>query len=266
MRGHFLRAASYDPDAQRFFTARAVSAGDPVPNPYKKAINQYILSLKSAGLWDSIIQLAVFAGATTISGALYTIKGNNLTAVGLSSADVNPKTGVKGDGVSKYFQSNYSGSPSGTGQDNFHMYAHLTEANTATANNARTLFGNGGGAGAGRRVMVHDAFNSTTPHRLNGTATASASGINPGDHGMSRGSSANYTSLVVGTSTTHTDTSVAASGGPYYILARGPDSGSTPEAGSFSDARILIWALGAATTLTNYQAPRATLITALNAI
>ena len=263
MRGHFLRAVSkYDPDAQAMFAARA-AVGDAVPTAYKNAINRYVLDLKAiSGHWASIVQLVVMAGATTINGACIAIKGNNLTPINMVNGDVDIKTGVKGNSTDKYLQTGYSGNPSGTGQDNFHSYGYVTEADTSPS--VRALFGSGGGA-SGRRLMVHDPISGgTTLFRLNGTASFSKAGRTAGDHGYSRGSSSSFTSLVTGTSTTHTDTSVTPSSGPHYILARGPDTGST--ATLYTNARILIWALGANVTLADYQTPRATLITALNAI
>jgi hypothetical protein len=256
-------APSYDPDAQAMFDARA-AVGDEPTEPYKQAISDYVKEIKAiSGFWDDIIQLVVMAGATTINGARVAIKGNNLTSNNIFNGDVNIKTGVAGNGVNKFLRTGYSGNPSGTGQNNFHMYGHFTARSTASG--GRTLFGNGGNTGSGRRVLVHDAGGST-PLRMNGSATFSRSGRNAGDHGFSRSTSSAFTSLVVSTLVTHTDTSVAASGGPYYILARGPNSGSTPESASHANARILIWALGAGVNLTNYVTPRANLITALNAI
>ena len=265
MRGHFLRAVSkYDPDAQAMFDARA-AVGDEPTEPYKQAISDYVKEIKAiSGFWDDIIQLVVMAGATTISGACVAIKGNNLTPISMVNTDVNIKTGVTGNGINKYLRTGYSGNPSGTGQNDFHMYGHFTARNTTSG--ARTLFGNGGNTGSGRRVLVHSVSANNTPIRMNGSAAFNRSGRNAGDHGFSRSISSAFTSLVVSTLVTHTDTSVAASGGPYYILARGPDSGSTPESQSHVNARILIWALGSGVDLTNYATPRANLIAALNAI
>jgi hypothetical protein len=257
-------APSYDPDVQTMLDARA-ALSDPTDAAYAQAISDYVEEIKSiSGFWDDIIQLVVMAGATRIDSACVAIKGNNLTPISMVNTDVNIKTGVAGNGTTKYLRTGYSGNPSGTGQNDFHMYGHFTARNTTSG--ARTLFGNGGNAGAGRRVLVHSVSANNTPIRMNGSAAFNRSGRNAGDHGFSRSISSAFTSLVVSTLVTHTDTSVAASGGPYYILARGPNSGSTPESASHSNARILIWALGAGVDLTNYVTPRANLITALNAI
>ena len=254
----------YDPDAQAMFDARA-AVGDEPSAAYKQAISDYVEEIKSiSGFWDDIIQLVVMAGATRINSACVAIKGNNLTPINMVNTDVNIKTGVAGNGTNKYLRTGYSGNPSGTGQNNFHMYGHFTERNTSIG--ARTLFGNGGSAGAGRRVLVQAVSANNTPVRMNGSNAFNGSGSNAGDHGLSRSISTAFTSLVVSTITTHTDTSVGASSGPYYILARGPNVGSTPEGGSYANARILIWALGAGVNLTNYVTPRANLIAALNAI
>ena len=142
---------------------------------------------------------------------------------------------------------------------------YVTEVSTASA--VRTLFGNGGNTGSGRRVITHQLANpGDTFWRINGSGSFSASGRVTGAHGIARGSSSSFTSLVGTTSATHTDTSVATSNGSYLLLARGPESGSTPVDSSYANARFLIWALGANVGLTNYNTPTANLITALNAI
>jgi hypothetical protein len=266
MRHQFMRTTApdgYDASVQSLIDKR-LAASDPLPTGYADAINNFVLDLKSvSGFWDDIIQLVVIAGATTVAGAVCSIKGNDLTSVSFVNSDIGLKTGAIGNGTSKYFQSGYSGNPAGTGQNDFHMYAYLTSASTGTG--SQRIFANGGTA-AGRRLLTQDSTAVNTQFRSNGAAAFSASGRNTGNHGISRGSSANFTSLIGTTYTTHTDTSVAASGGPYYILAAGPDTGSTPVTLSFSDARILIWALGAHVDLQNYSTPAADLVTALNAL
>jgi len=253
---------TYDADAQAMFNKRA-AFGDEPTEAYKAVISDYVEEIKSvSGLWDSIIQLVVMAGATTISGACQSIKGNNLTPINMVNGDVGIKTGVKGNGTNKYLQTGYSGNPSGTGRDNFHAYGHFTEAVTKTAG-SWALFGSGGTA-AGRRLIVQNADLGETAWRLNGSNATTITSLSAGDHAFSRGSSSSYTSLIAGTLTTHTDASVVASNGPHYILARGPNTGSTPDL--LSNARVLIWALGANVNLADYETPRANLITALNAI
>lgn len=259
--------SSYDPDAQAMFDARA-AVGDEPTEPYKIAISNYVTAIKAvSGLWAAIIQLVVIAGATTVAGAVRAIKGSDLTAFNFVNADIGIKTGAKGNGSNKYFNSNYSGSPAGTGQDNFHMYARLTEINTTSAVGARTIFGNGDNTGTGRRVVAHDAGGSNnTPFRMNGGAAFTVTGRVTGNHGLSRSVSSEFTSLIGSTTRVHTDTSVAPNSGSYLILARGPISGSTPVASSYANARILVWALGSAVTLADYSTPTDDLITALNAI
>lgn len=269
MRNHFLRAAAnaaaggptYDADAQAMFNARAAVGDDPSA-AYKQAISDYVIDLKAiSGFWDNIIQLVVLAGATTVAGARLAIKGNNLTNNNFVNADIALKTGSIGDGTSKFWNTGYTGNPAGTGQNNFHVYGYYSERSTASS--ARALYGSGGTA-AGRRLIVHDQVADNTAWRLNSNASFNVAGRAAGGHGIARGSSSSFQSLIAGTGTTHTDTSVAASNGPHYVLARGPDTGTTADL--HANARLLVWALGTNVDLTNYNTPTADLVTALNAI
>ncbi len=244
---------SYDPDVQAMMDARA-SLGDPVPTAYAQAINDYVVTLKETpGMWDTITQLVVFAGATTVNGGLVPIKGITPTHVGLVAGDFNIKTGVRGNGTSKYIITGYTGSS--FGQDNLHTYVLTTGAPT---NNPSVLFGNGG-FGNGSWSL---AWNQLT--RSRNSASQAFSSTSLGGYGISRGVSGNYQRMLGDVVTTQTQASQSSSTRPFYVLARSGSSSNAPD--SYSDVRILVWAIGSATTLSNYTAPGNALQAALDAI
>ena len=246
----------YDTDAQAMFDARA-AVGDEPSTPYKAAISDLVTDIKAiSGLWDSTTQLVVSAGATTIAGALLSIKGNNLTGTNMADGDVAIKTGIKGNRIDKSISTGYSGEFTGSTQNSLHVYTYVTETPSATPS---TLFGNGG-ASTGRTGM---AFGSLTACRR--AASDSITTNQPGHWGLNRSGSANYQRMRNGFIDTVTRASEATNSGTWLILARGSNGGSSPEV--FSDHRFLIYAMGGAiATLEDYKTPVDDFITAINAI
>jgi hypothetical protein len=74
-----------------------------------KAYDAFILGCKHDGIWDAIKASCILAGARTLSGALVPLKGSAPTNNGpFVAADYNRKTGLKGNGSTKYLDSNRS--------------------------------------------------------------------------------------------------------------------------------------------------------------
>lgn len=271
MRNRFLRTAkaaggpppSYDADAQAMFDARAALGDDPSA-PYKQAISDYVTAIKAvSGLWADIVQLIVFAGATTIAGALVPIKGASPTNVSLVNADVALKTGAKGDASAKYIQTGYSGTVAGTGQNDFHAYGYYTEM---PSTNGTALFGQGGATTTGGTMILYGTgANNTNLKCRNSAADAVTGNTGVGGYGVNRTASANYQAKRAGTTSTVTRGSQSVPARRMHILARTDNSADTPT--NFSDARILVWAMGSGiTSIDDYDTPTADFVTALNAI
>jgi len=253
MRHQFARNNPYDPDAAALFARRA-ALSDTVPVAYRNAINRYVRDLKAIpGHWDAITQLVVFAGAATVSGGLEPIKGPKPTQTGLVTGDFALKTGVKGeaDTNSKVILTGYDSLS--FGQDNIHSYMLVTEISTT----GKSFFGHVGATGGWSMNWNNNARGHTSA-----ASTHTANTV--GGYGLSRSSSANYQRMLADNVDTITQTSEAPSAGLSMRLLARSATGNT--AINSSDARILVWAIGPAATLSNYTTPGNTLQTALNAI
>lgn len=266
MRNHSLRAVAgaagggaptYDADAQAMFDKRVLDSDEPSA-AYKQAISDYVTDLKAiSGHWDTITQLVVFAGATTVAGGLRSIKGPDLTHSNLVAGDFALKTGVKGNASNKHIVTGYDNTS--FTQNNMHTYALLTESPT----NNGMIFGNGN-AGTGAWSMVVNGTTGNSAGRCRSTTADSVAGISPGGYGMSRSVSGSYNRMVASSVTSVTRISAIPNASPMFVLASSSAGSSSPT--SRTDARILVWAIGPATTLGDYTTPGADLITALNAI
>jgi hypothetical protein len=254
---------TYDPDAESLFANRA-DFGDPTGTAYKQAISDYVIALKAvSGLWENITQLIVFAGATTAFTALRPIKGASPTGVNLVDADVDIKTGVKGDGSTKYIQSGYSGLVVGASQNDCHIYGYYTEMPTT---NATALFGQGGATTTGGTMILYGTGANSTNFKCRAASADAVTGnTGVGGYGVNRNASGSYQAMRAATASTITRTSQSTPARRLHILARTGNSDDTPA--NYSDARILVWATGKGiTSLADYTTATADFVTALNAI
>ena len=259
--------ASYDADAQAMFDKRAAVSDEPSA-AYKQAISDLVTDIKAiSGFWDTIIQLVVMAGATTVNGARQSIKGLDLVNLNgnFVDGDIGIKTGSLGNASNRAWDTGYlTSAGEGFGQNNIHAYCYVS---TIPATQVRSLFGHAGST-SGATGFIHRLSGTTHSPRaryITSQSITPASATAVGGYGVSRSVLATHDALAAGVGFNLTQQSNAFSATPrMFIHARSGNTTNTPE--SFSDSGILIWALGTATTLTDYNTPVDDFITAINAI
>jgi len=133
-----------DPDAAAYITA--VEAADTaagqtggLEEKTKIAIDNFVLGCKADGIWSAIKASCILAGARTLSGALVPLAGTAPTNVGglFLSGDYNRKTGLVGDGSTKYLDSNRANNADPQNNAHFSIY----QSSSAQSLN-RVPFGN----------------------------------------------------------------------------------------------------------------------------
>lgn len=70
------------------------------------AINNFITGCKTDGIWDPIKACCILGAWDNLNGALYPLKGTAPTNNNFILGDYNRKTGLLGDGTTKYLDSN----------------------------------------------------------------------------------------------------------------------------------------------------------------
>jgi hypothetical protein len=120
-----------DADAAAYITAVETADNQALENGVKVAIDNFVLGCKADGIWNAIKASCILAGARTRLGALTPLVGTAPTSVNFVSGDYNRKTGLVGDGSTKYLNSgrNNNSDP----QDNFHMSFFASSASTGTS-------------------------------------------------------------------------------------------------------------------------------------
>jgi hypothetical protein len=125
-------AAAYDPDAQSYITAVETADGQALEVGVKDAINDFVVGCKSDGIWSAIKASCILAGARTLDGALVPLVGGAPTNYNFVAGDYNRETGLKGNGSTKYLDSNRNNNADP--QDNAHKSVfHVTPNSTSTS-------------------------------------------------------------------------------------------------------------------------------------
>jgi len=126
-----------DKDAMNYVRRVEAADGQFLEPSIRDAITDFVIGCKNDGIWDAIKSSCILAGARTLNGALIPLKGTAPTNNGFLSADYNRATGLKGNGSSKYLNSNRN-----TDQDPFdnrHLAVFVKENNSIEA--AESLVG-----------------------------------------------------------------------------------------------------------------------------
>ena len=103
-------AAVSDPDAQTYLQAVEVADNQALEQGVQQAVNQFVIGCKADGIWTAIKASCILAGARTRLGALTPLVGAAPTPFNFIDANYDRKTGLIGDGTSKYLNSNRSNS------------------------------------------------------------------------------------------------------------------------------------------------------------
>jgi hypothetical protein len=115
-----------DADAAAYITAVETADNQALENGVKVAIDNFVLGCKADGIWTAIKASCILAGARTLTGALVPLVGTAPTNVGglFVAGDYNRKTGLVGNGSTKYLNSNRNNNADP--QDNNHQSIYLT--------------------------------------------------------------------------------------------------------------------------------------------
>jgi hypothetical protein len=113
-----------DPDAGRYIAAVEAADGNQLLEfAVGKAINDFVVGCKQDRIWDAIKASCILAGARTLSGALVPLVGTAPTPVAFVSGDYNRKTGLIGDGSTKYLDANRANNADPQNSQHFSVYA-----------------------------------------------------------------------------------------------------------------------------------------------
>jgi hypothetical protein len=247
-------AIPYDADAVDYFNRVEGVSGDnqELEPAVKTAINDFIVGCKADGVWNAIKSSAILAGARTLTGALQPLKGTAPTNNNFVSGDYNRKTGLVGDGSTKYLNSNRNNNADP--QDNKHLSVFASTSFDSTVIGAFD-----GVSSNGASWLARDA--TTTYVRLNaGSSYSTVEVAATGFVGASRSSSSTISRRVFGTTTPAINqNSVIPSNTPVTVFRQGLAS-------QFSNSRLAFYSIGESLNLALLDTRVSQLMTDLNNI
>ena len=267
--GTYKGAAVSDADAQAYL--RAVEAADnqgPLEQGVQQAVNQFVIGCKADGIWTAIKASCILAGARTLAGALVPLAGTAPTNPFVNpaneslgrlfvSGDYNRKTGLLGNGSTKYLNSNRNNNADP--QNSKHTSVYISTVGSASAGEA--LLGSWAASGkipvqmlnvdaSLRNLRINDAAGSLSPRN---TST--------GIWGLSRSASATVTERFGGANYSSSTASSAPSADIIYVFARNTDLGII----NHYSGRLSFYSIGESLDLALLDARVTTLINAIAA-
>jgi hypothetical protein len=253
---------SYDSDAAVYISAVEVADGQALETGVKDAINAFVVGCKADGIWNAIKASCIMAGARTLAGALVPLVGTAPTNFNFVAGDYNRKTGLIGDGNTKYLNSNRNR------QDDPQDSQHIAAWVTAAPNNASINFIFGAGSGAGGVGATHLAANSSVwviRHSCN-TPSSPVGTDNiwsvPNLVGINRASSSSFTYRRNGGTTTYPRNSDGRINADLFLYSTSPATIGS----ELTDARLSFYSIGESLDLTLLDARVSTLINTFGAV
>jgi len=244
---------SPDADARAYLAAVREADEANLEPAVAKAISDFIIGCKSDGIWDAIKASCILAGARTLDGALVPLKGDAPQPNNFISSDYIRASGLRGDGIYKYLDSNRANNADPT------LSKHLTVFSTRhhTRDKTRADAGSDGSSYGGSQLL---ATTNKRFYRINWAP----SNRNIPDTSSQAG--------FWGASRDNADNTNGRYGGTDYILdisAQSPTSTSTKifsRDTSYSDARIAFYSIGENIDLAALDTRVSALVTAIGGV
>jgi hypothetical protein len=242
-----------DADAKDYLSRVHAAEGQTLEPAVALAVEAFVVGCKADGIWTAIKASCILAGACTLTGALVPLVGTAPTNVGpFVSGDYNRKTGLVGNGSTKYLNSNRFNTDSS--QDSLHAAVYTTTIGTGAG---RTYIGT-----SFNSVSDISIATSSTAGRLstkcNTASDTSTESVNAqGLIGVSRSVSASYVLRANATNATINVASATPTSRTIAVYARGSTNLTT--------ARLAFYSIGESLDLALLDARVTTLVNAFAA-
>jgi hypothetical protein len=242
-----------DADAVAYIAAVEAADGQALETATRMAINSFVKGCKADGIWPAIKASCILAGARTRLGALTPLVGTAPTSFNFVDGDYNRKTGLVGDGSTKYLDSNRNNNADP--QDSNHNAAWLSQGATVSGG----VIGTDASSVVGNNNMFYETGTNGLFFRNRSSSLTSFAGAIPcptGFIGHSRSAAASFLARANLSTITVTRTSGIPYNGNISVFRR---------ATAVTDARIAFYSIGESLDLALLDTRVTTLINAFAA-
>ena len=247
----FTESSSSDWDSVRYINNIEAADGQSLESGVKTAINDFIVGCKADGTWSALKASCILAGARTLAGALVPLVGTAPTNFNFVSGDYNRKTGLVGNGSTKYLNSNRAGNADP--QNSLHMSIYASTINTGTL-----WYAGSDNTATGATAFYSVNTNFIETKNRNPTNDFQEKANSAGFIGMSRASSTGYTIRSSGSDLSKTRTSQTPASANYGIFL---SLGISP--GAYGNGRYAFYSIGEAVDLALLDTRLTTLMSSL---
>ncbi len=252
-----------DQDAMTYLAAVEAADGQALESGVRLAVNAFVKGCKADGIWPAIKASCILAGARTLTGALVPLVGTAPTNFNFVAGDYNRKTGLVGNGSTKYLDSNRP--ENADPADSYHLSTFVTGVDPrfpAAVNS--THIGVINGLGNGTAISIQADSNTYGWSRSGFLTFINARPTNSSLFGIRR-TPINTSIRIAGVQYARTADSirphVTPSSLPYYVFAM--NNNLTPT--SYCQARLSFYSIGESLNLALLDARVTTLINAIAA-
>jgi hypothetical protein len=244
-------ARTFDPEITAYIAAVETADGQALEPAVKTAYINFILGCKADGIWNAIKASCILAGARTRLGALTPLAGAAPTSFNFVDGDYNRKTGLVGDGSTKYLDSNRNNNADP--QNSSHNAVYISTAHTGGIGQ----YLGSGAVLAGRNNLGQNPSVPELFARSRSDAVVLLAGTNVGFSGHARSSNASFILRGNGTNVTAVATSATPEDAAVDVFRRAP--------GSYANARLAFYSIGESLDLALLDARVTDLINAFGA-
>ena len=242
--------AAVDTDAQTYILAVETADGQALETAVRDAINAFVVGCKADGIWTAIKACCILAGARTLSGALVPLVGTAPTNNNFVSSDYNRKTGLVGNGSTKYLNSNRANNTDP--QNSKHLTVYISSSSSLGTPYIGSIDNI-----TGTSILIRRST-GTTAFKLNADSISPLSSNFTGFVGISRPSS----NLI--------DTRAGGASGSFSVTSQSPSADNLcvhrlGVSGSFGDGRLAFYSIGESLNLALLDSRVSTLISAFAA-
>jgi hypothetical protein len=247
---------NYDINASAYIDAvEAADDGQALETATRYAINDFVIGCKQDGIWSAIKASCILAGARTLAGALVPLAGTAPTNFNFVSGDYNRKTGLVGNGSTKYLNSNRNNNADP--QNSKHIAAYLSSY-TDFDNLSFAISSSSTAATNGVSQITLNGISDTIVGRANSTSNISLAAVY-GDSflaGVARNSSESITLRANSTTVTSSSVSQVPNNASMQIYGF---------SGNYSNPRLAFYSIGESLDLALLDARVTSLINAFAA-